>query len=65
MEIKTKVMASIDAAIMAKVNEKEIYLRDYKRCLAVNICPRCGGDLNRVGEEYICLSAACVLGDDK
>jgi len=65
MEIETKVMDSVDAAIMVKVNKKEIYLKDYKRCLAVNICPRCGGNLNHIGEKYICLSAACVLGDSK
>ena len=60
-----KASMKIENEIMMKVARKEAYLRDFKRCLAVKICPRCGGNLNVIGKEYICLSAACALKNDE
>jgi hypothetical protein len=55
--------APIDSAIMIKVGKKEAYLRNLKRCLAVKICPKCGGNLSctsdAIGHEYRCLTATC------
>lgn len=55
----------IKPEIMKKVAKREAYLKDFNRCLAAKICPRCGGNLTVIGKEYICLSAECVLGDGK
>jgi hypothetical protein len=56
-------MSAIDNEIMIEVEKKEAYLRDLKRCLAVKICPKCGGNLSctsdAIGHEYRCSSAAC------
>jgi ssDNA-binding Zn-finger/Zn-ribbon topoisomerase 1 len=49
----------INDEIMKKVAKKEEENRALNRCLAVNICPKCGGPLacktfNDGGKDYIC-----------
>ena len=53
----------INEEIMQKVAEKEKELANFKRCLVVKICPRCGASLtsesDSVFKEYRCTDYSC------
>lgn len=49
----------ISDEIMRKVTKKEEEKLNLNRCLAVRVCPNCGGNLTRKsyndgGKEYVC-----------
>ena len=55
----------IKHGVMERVRKREAYLKDFKRCLAVSICPKCGSKLRRVsdsfGTDYQCLDTTCTF----
>ncbi len=46
--------------IMEQVTLREADIARIKRCLAVNICPKCGGDLDHNGLGYQCTACDFV-----
>ena len=60
-----KIGMEVKNEIMEKVKKREIYLEDLNRCLAVGICPACGGRLKCISDaivdEYRCLSLTCTF----
>jgi len=64
-------LGSVSKEIMQKVQKREIYLADLKRCLAVRICPKCGEELYRYDgaaeegdpglEIFTCTSLKCYF----
>jgi hypothetical protein len=54
----------ISEEIMKKVEEAEDDNRNFNRCIAVGICPRCGNRLNHsitdvVKKTFTCSSSIC------
>jgi hypothetical protein len=50
---------AIDINIIDKLKRREQEWRCIQRCLAVNLCPRCGSDLVKIVDDKVCSDRGC------
>lgn len=56
----------ISEEIMKKVAEKEGLTDNFNRCIAMEVCPRCGSNLNSIHvgffrKDFSCSSTTCLF----
>jgi hypothetical protein len=50
---------TIDIYIIDRLKAREEEWCDIQRCLAVNLCPRCGSDLVKIVDDKVCSDRDC------